>query len=102
MLLASVRIESGEEAPFSALRQWGQENDLRLLDQFDKPLEECVIEDIENEEGYFVAWHRPETSVASQGENGNLLPSASPIDRNQPRNGLGDVEGWSRLDYSDN
>ena len=61
VLLASVRIESGEEAPFSALRQWAQENDLRLVDQFDKPLEECVIEDIENEEGYVVAWHRPGT-----------------------------------------
>jgi len=59
VLLASVRIESGEEAPFSALRHFADENDLRLADHFDKPLDECVTEDIENEEGYVVAWHRP-------------------------------------------
>jgi RNA ligase len=61
VLLASVRIESGEEAPFSALRHWSSENNLRLVDQFDKPLDECVAEDADNEEGYVVAWHRPGT-----------------------------------------
>jgi RNA ligase len=56
-----VRIDTGEEAPFSTLRHWSEVNDLRLADHFEKPLSQCVTEDIENEEGYVVAWHRPGT-----------------------------------------
>jgi len=40
------------------LRHWTGENNLRVVDEFDKPLDECVVEDVENEEGYVVAWHR--------------------------------------------
>jgi RNA ligase len=61
VLLASVRIHSGEEAPMSALQVWANENKLRMVDEFDKPIEQCVTEDAENEEGYVVSWHRPGT-----------------------------------------
>jgi len=61
VLLASVRIHSGEEAPISALRVWAKENQLQVVDEFDKPLDACVAEDIENEEGYVVSWYRPGT-----------------------------------------
>ena len=34
---------------------------MRFADLFDKPLDACISEDIENEEGYVVAWTRPGT-----------------------------------------
>jgi RNA ligase len=58
VVLASVHIETGEEMPMKFLRHWTGENNLRVVDEFDKPLDECVVEDVENEEGYVVAWHR--------------------------------------------
>lgn len=61
VLLASVRIESGEEAPLSALKRWAEQVGMRFVDHFDKPLDACIQDDIENEEGYVVAWNRPGT-----------------------------------------
>ena len=61
VILASVDIDTGEEMPMKFLRHWASENNLRVVDEFDKPLDECVVEDAENEEGYVVAWHRPGT-----------------------------------------
>ena len=61
VLLASVRIATGEEAPMSALRRWALENNMRCVDEFNKPLDQCVSEDVENEEGYVVSWYRPGT-----------------------------------------
>jgi RNA ligase len=61
VLLASVRIQTGEEAPMSALCHWAAENGLRVVDTFDKQVCECVSENADNEEGYVVAWNRPGT-----------------------------------------
>jgi len=61
VLLASVRNETGEEATIPELKVWADTNGMRVVDEFDKPLNQCVEEDAENEEGYVVAWHRPGT-----------------------------------------
>lgn len=61
VLLAVVNNETGEEMPRSELEDLAQMNMVRLVDKFDKAIEVCVAEDIENEEGYVVAWHRPGT-----------------------------------------
>lgn len=62
VLLASVRIKTGEEAPYSALTHWATLNELRIVKQFDKPLSECVTEDDPNEEGYVASWYRSGTT----------------------------------------
>lgn len=62
VLLASVRIETGEEAPYSALLRWGVENGIRVVEKFDKPLSVCVTEDEPNEEGYVASWYRSGTT----------------------------------------
>lgn len=61
ILLAGVNIETGEEMTREVLEQLAQRNNFRLVDKFDKSIDACVSEDIENEEGYVVAWHRPGT-----------------------------------------
>jgi RNA ligase len=60
-LLAGVNIETGEEMTREVLEQLDKRNNFRLVDKFDKSIDACVSEDIENEEGYVVAWHRPGT-----------------------------------------
>lgn len=61
ILLAGVRIETGEEMTRDVLEALGVRNNFRVVDKFDKSIDACVSEDIENEEGYVVAWHRPGT-----------------------------------------
>ena len=61
VLLAAVSVETGEEKPWEELQCLAQANEMRVVDKFDKPIDVCVSEDIENEEGYVVAWHRPGT-----------------------------------------
>jgi RNA ligase len=61
ILLAGVNIETGEEMTREVLEQLAKRNNFRLVDEFDKSIDACVSEDIENEEGYVVAWHRPGT-----------------------------------------
>ena len=61
VLLAGVKIETGEEMGIELLEELAAKNSLRVVDRFDKPLDQCVTEDVENEEGYVVAWHRPGT-----------------------------------------
>lgn len=62
VLLASVRIASGEEAPYSALLRWGAEVDIPVVESFDKPVSECITEDDPNEEGYVASWPRSGTT----------------------------------------
>ena len=61
VLLTGVRIATGEEMTREVLEQLAERNSLRLVDQFDKSIDVCVVEDVENEEGYVVAWYRPGT-----------------------------------------
>lgn len=61
VLLAVVNNETGEELPREELEDLAQMNRVRLVDEFDKPISECVADDVENEEGYVVSWPRPGT-----------------------------------------
>lgn len=61
VLLAAVDNETGGEMPYPELLQLGARNGVRVVDQFDKPLDLCVTEDIDNEEGYVATWQRPGT-----------------------------------------
>ena len=61
VLLAGVRIATGEEMTRAVLEELATKNRFRLVDAFDKSIEVCTSEDIENEEGYVVAWTRPGT-----------------------------------------
>lgn len=58
VLLALVNIETGEEAHYSVLQGFALVNGFRLVERFDKPIYGLIGEDIENEEGYVVAWDR--------------------------------------------
>ena len=62
VLLAGVRINTGEELTYPELKEWASINRLSVVTMFDKPLDACVSEDDEEEEGYVAAWHRPGTS----------------------------------------
>ena len=59
--LASVNVDTGEEASRSTLEEWAEANEMRVVEKFDKSLDVCAKEDIENEEGYVVSWTRPGT-----------------------------------------
>ena len=61
VLLAGVRNATGEEMTREVLERLGEENNFRIVDKFDKTIEACAADDIENEEGYVVAWNRPGT-----------------------------------------
>lgn len=61
ILLAAVQIDTGEEKPWGELACLAEANRLRVVDTFDKPIETCVAEDVDNEEGYVVSWSRPGT-----------------------------------------
>jgi RNA ligase len=58
MLLAVVNNETGEELDPVPLRELAELNGVPVVAHFDKPLDSCVSEDIENEEGYVATWHR--------------------------------------------
>jgi hypothetical protein len=62
VLLAMVQGETGEEMEYWGLSFWAEENRVRVVDKFDKPLEVCVAEDVPNEEGYVASWERPGTT----------------------------------------
>jgi RNA ligase len=59
--LASVNVDTGEEASRSTLEEWAAANEMRVVEKFEKSLDVCTKEDIENEEGYVVSWERPNT-----------------------------------------
>lgn len=61
VLLSGVMNSTGEEMTREVLEELAIKNRLRLVDDFDKSIEVCASEDIENEEGYVVAWTRPGT-----------------------------------------
>lgn len=62
VLLAMVDIETGEEMSYEELTFWAERNFVRIVDKFDKPLSECALEDVPNEEGYVAAWERSGTT----------------------------------------
>ena len=62
VLLALVKIETGEEAAYAELVRQGERNGVPVVEMFDRPLAECVAEDVRNEEGYVAAWPRPGTT----------------------------------------
>ena len=59
VLLTLVRIETGEEVTYAELLEHGERNRIPVVEIFDRPLAECVVEDVRNEEGYVAAWPRP-------------------------------------------
>jgi RNA ligase len=61
VLLAGVRIKTGEEMTREVLEELGSRNGMRVVDKFDKSVDACAAEDVDNEEGYVVAWTRPGT-----------------------------------------
>lgn len=61
VLLSAVNIETGEEKPWEELYCLAETCGLRVVDRFEKSIEQCATEDAENEEGYVVAWTRPGT-----------------------------------------
>ena len=62
ILLAMVRIETGEELDYTELTAWGERNRIPVVESFDRPLSECAKEDVPNEEGYVAAWPRAGTT----------------------------------------
>jgi RNA ligase len=62
VLLALVKIETGEELEYAELVREGERNGVSVVEMFDRPLAECVAEDVRNEEGYVAAWPRPGTT----------------------------------------
>jgi RNA ligase len=58
VLLTLVKIETGEEVGYDELLEHGERNRIRVVEKFDRPLAECVAEDVRNEEGYVAAWPR--------------------------------------------
>jgi RNA ligase len=61
VLLAAVSVETGEEKSWEELQCLAEANGLQVAEKFEKSLEACAAEDIENEEGYVVSWSRPST-----------------------------------------
>jgi RNA ligase len=62
VLLAMVRIETGEEASYAELLEHGARNGVTVVESFDRPLAEAIAEDVRNEEGYVATWARPGTT----------------------------------------
>lgn len=62
VLLALVRVETGEELPHEELKAWAHHNGTGYVLKYDKLLISCAEEDEANEEGYVAAWHRPGTT----------------------------------------
>jgi len=62
MLLALIDNETGEEADRKFLEWFAFNNGFKVVAEFDKPLDELVAEDTQNEEGYVVSWPRPGTT----------------------------------------
>ncbi len=62
VLLALVKIETGEEASYAELVELGARNGVAVVEMFDRPLAEAAAEDVRNEEGYVAAWARPGTT----------------------------------------
>jgi RNA ligase len=58
ILLAMVKIETGEEASYAELKEHGARNRIAVVETFDRPLAEAVAEDVRNEEGYVATWER--------------------------------------------
>lgn len=56
VLLAMIDIDTGAEMSPKELQKWAKLNSMRCVEFFDKPLEECVSENTENEEGYVLSW----------------------------------------------
>lgn len=61
VILAAVNNETGEEKRWEELECLASANGIRVVDRFDKKIDDCISEDTQNEEGYVVAWHRPGT-----------------------------------------
>jgi RNA ligase len=61
VLLALVHIETGDEVAYDDLRHHAANNNMRVAERFDRPLDACLQEDVPNEEGYVAAWPRPGT-----------------------------------------
>jgi RNA ligase len=61
VLLAVVNNETGEELPRVDLEDLAQMNSVRLADQIDAPINQCVCADGDNEEGFVATWERPGT-----------------------------------------
>jgi len=62
ILLALVRIETGEELPYAELITWAERNNIPAVESFDteaRLLADYATEDIRNEEGYVASWPRP-------------------------------------------
>jgi RNA ligase len=62
VLLALVKIETGEEASYAELVELGARNGIAVVEMFDRLLAEAAAEDVRNEEGYVAAWARPGTT----------------------------------------
>jgi RNA ligase len=62
VLLALVKIATGEELPYPELLDHGARNNIQVVEAFDRPLAACLAEDVRNEEGYVAAWPRPGTT----------------------------------------
>ncbi len=62
VLLALVKIETGEEASYAELVELGARNGIAVVEMLDRPLAEAAAEDVRNEEGYVAAWARPGTT----------------------------------------
>ena len=58
VLLSLVNITTGEEMSRAETATCASVNGLRLVEEFDRPLEDCAREDEPNEEGYVAAWSR--------------------------------------------
>ena len=59
ILLALIKIDTGEELPYPELIGWGERNRIPVVDSIERPLSDCVAEDWPNEEGYVASWPRP-------------------------------------------
>jgi RNA ligase len=62
VLLALVKIETGEEVEYRELQHHAERNKMQVVARFDQPLAACLEEDVPNEEGYVAAWPRPGTT----------------------------------------
>jgi RNA ligase len=54
--LGLIRTETGEELPPDEAKQWADSQGVRYVEVFDKPIDVCANEDVENEEGYVATW----------------------------------------------
>lgn len=59
VLLALVDNRTGEEFDYFSLCDIASFNSYKVVESFNRPLEECVSEDDPNEEGYVASWSRP-------------------------------------------